>query len=106
MKRVLLLLCLATFGSARQAAPSRPAPQEWTLSARQETVDGPAIHLRGDAEMRSAGMRFRADAIDFERDKAKVQLTGHARVETKDGTIDAAAVDYDLNSGRARIRGK
>jgi len=107
MKRALLQLCFAGLCFGQQSnAGSQGAPHEWTVRAREQTIDGPMMHLRGDVEMRSSELLFRADAIDFDWDKAIVHLAGHARVETRDGTIEAGAVDYDLHSGKAVISPK
>ena len=108
MKRVLLLFSFSVLCFGQQTnAGSQDVRGQWAVSAKEQTIDGHILHLRGQAEMRNTALVFRADVIDFDEDNAIVRLTGHATIESKDkGTVRANAVDYYLNSGRAILRGR
>jgi lipopolysaccharide export system protein LptA len=108
MKRLLLVSSFVVLCFGQQTTASgQNVRGQWAVSAKEQTIDGHFLHLRGQAEMRNTALVFRADVIDFDEDNAIVRLTGHATIESKDkGTVRANAVDYYLNSGRAIVSGR
>ena len=103
MKRVLLLACLAAVCSGQQS--SSVAHGWWDVSAEQQTSEGHTFHLIGHAQMSGTDIKFRADRIDYDEDKAVVHMSGNVTIETKNkGTLRADDADYDITSGDLRLR--
>lgn len=100
MKRILLMVCFAAVGWGQTRGT-------WEVAASALTNDGHIYHLRGHAEIRGVEVTFRADAIDYDEDKAVMHLAGHVTIETKTkGSLSAEEADYDVNSGDLRLRVK
>ena len=107
MKRVLLLAFFVAVCSGQQSSltGSSAARGWWDVSAEQQTNEGRTFHLVGHAQMSGTDIKFRADRIDYDEDKAVVHLSGNVTIETKKkGTLRADEADYDVTSGDLRLR--
>ncbi len=49
-------------------------------------------------------MLFRADAIDYDEDKATLRLFGHVTIETAKGTYNADEGECDVTWGDLKLR--
>ena len=96
----LLLLLLATVGSAQEAAPDDVQEGDTQIWALEQEFTGDVRHLRGHAEIRIDNIVVTADEIDFDEAGGDIEARGNVRYRNlaSGEDLQAEKVAYNTRS--------